>query len=55
MAKTGWTIKPTEMRYMFAEDPLQFEYQFDNLFGFTVEYHSERMVEEALKFLKQFA
>ena len=33
------------MGYVFAEDPLQLEYQFDDLFGFTVEYHSERDFE----------
>lgn len=52
--KTGWTIQPTEMGYVFAEDPLQLEYQFDDLFGFTVEYPNEWALEETMKFLMQF-
>jgi len=52
--KTGWTIQPTEMGYVFAEDPLQLEYQFDDLFGLTVEYLNEWALEETMKFLMQF-
>ena len=52
--KTDWTIHPTEVGYSFAEDPLQLEYWFDDLFGFTVGYHSHMELEGAIDFLKQF-
>ena len=52
--KTGWTIQPTEVGYRFAEDPLQLEYWFDDLFGFTVGYRNLRELDGAIEFLKQF-
>ncbi len=52
--KTGWTIQATEMGYTFVEDPLHLEYQFDDLFGFTVGYQNEKGFDGAIKFLMQF-
>lgn len=52
--RCGWTIVEVGIQqYAFREDPLGLKYQFDDIFGFIVEYKKKADLQNALAFLEQ--